>query len=83
MRYILPCVCTSEHEVVYLELRIMMPQSFRSPSAALTKQSSLPGKLVNRTHMLPSRCTRFVKARADGTRRDQPIPTQTDGTPSR
>ncbi|KAL0034678.1 hypothetical protein WJX77_002009 [Trebouxia sp. C0004] len=29
--------------------------------------------------MLPSRCTRSVKARADGTRRDQPIPSQTDG----
>ncbi|DBA87775.1 TPA: hypothetical protein ACH3X1_004774 [Trebouxia sp. C0004] len=43
------------------------------------KQSSLPGKLLNRASMLPSRCTRSVKARADGTRRDQPIPSQTDG----
>lgn len=43
------------------------------------KHPSLPGKLYIRTPILRSRCTRFVKARADETRRDQPIPTQTDG----
>ncbi len=72
-----------EHEVVHLELHIMMPQSFSKPSAALTKQCSLTGKLLNRKPMLTSRCISFVTARANRTRRDQPIPTQTDGTPSR
>ncbi len=70
-------------EVMHQELHIMMPQSFRKPSAVLTKQRSLTGNLLNRKPVLTSRCISFVTAKADRTRRDQPIPTQTDGTPSR